>query len=208
MKVPSFSFINTIMPNNSKQIITGNVPSNILRDLPGDFLYTNELQPETHNNLTNNKFRFVLTRCPTMTYFCQRANIPSLSFGTSVQSNPTGISIRRPGTSYVYEDLQVGFAVDENMKNWLEIHDWIKDLGISYVGATEVLAEAQKVCSAYVLVLNSNYRPILAVKYKNVYPTFLSGIEFDSSLTDTDVVIATATFAYTHYEIEVFENGA
>jgi len=196
------------MPNNSKQIITGNVPSNILRDLPGDFLYTNELQPETHNNLTNNKFRFVLTRCPTMTYFCQRANIPSLSFGTSVQSNPTGISIRRPGTSYVYEDLQVGFAVDENMKNWLEIHDWIKDLGISYVGATEVLAEAQKVCSAYVLVLNSNYRPILAVKYKNVYPTFLSGIEFDSSLTDTDVVIATATFAYTHYEIEVFENGA
>jgi hypothetical protein len=90
----------------------------------------------------------------------------------------------------------------------LEIHDWIKDLGISYVGATEVLAEAQKVCSAYVLVLNSNYRPILAVKYKNVYPTFLSGIEFDSSLTDTDVVIATATFAYTHYEIEVFENGA
>lgn len=196
------------MPNNSKQIITGNVPSNILRDLPGDFLYTNELQPETHNNLTNNKFRFVLTRCPTMTYFCQRANVPSLSFGTSVQSNPTGISIRRPGTSYVYEDLQVGFAVDENMKNWLEIHDWIKDLGISYVGATEVLAEAQKVCSAYVLVLNSNYRPILAVKYKNVYPTFLSGIEFDSSLTDTDVVIATATFAYTHYEIEVFENGA
>ena len=196
------------MPNNSKQIITGNGPSNILRDLPGDFLYTNELQPETHNNLTNNKFRFVLTRCPTMTYFCQRANIPSLSFGTSVQSNPTGISIRRPGTSYVYEDLQVGFAVDENMKNWLEIHDWIKDLGISYVGATEVLAEAQKVCSAYVLVLNSNYRPILAVKYKNVYPTFLSGIEFDSSLTDTDVVIATATFAYTHYEIEVFENGA
>jgi hypothetical protein len=143
-----------------------------------------------------------------MTYFCQRANIPSLSFGTSVQSNPTGISIRRPGTSYVYEDLQVGFAVDENMKNWLEIHDWIKDLGISYVGATEVLAEAQKVCSAYVLVLNSNYRPILAVKYKNVYPTFLSGIEFDSSLTDTDVIIATATFAYTHYEIEVFENGA
>lgn len=195
------------MPNNSQQIIKDEVTENVLRDLPGDFLFDNNFQPATHNNLTNNKFRFVLTRCPTMTYFCQRANIPSLSFGTSVQSNPTGITIRRPGTSYVYEDLQIGFAVDENMKNWLEIHDWIKDLGVSYDSAVEVLRESQKICSAYVLVLNSQYRPILTVKYRNVYPTFLSGIDFDSSTTDTDVVIATATFAYTHYEVEVFTNN-
>jgi hypothetical protein len=194
------------MPNNSSQVIKDEVTENILRDLPGDFLFDNALQPATHNVLTNNKFRFVLTRCPTMTYFCQRANIPSLSFGTSIQSNPTGISIRRPGTSYVYEDLQIGFAVDENMKNWIEIHDWIRDLGISYDSATEVLREAQKVCSAYVLILNSQYRPILTVKYRNVYPTFLSGIDFDSSVTDSETVIATATFAYTHYEVEVYTN--
>jgi len=142
-----------------------------------------------------------------MTYFCQRANIPSLSFGTSIQSNPTGVSMRRPGTSYVYEDLQVGFAVDEEMKNWLELHNWIRDLGVSYQSASEVLRESQKICSAFLMVLNSAYRPILCVKYKNVYPTFVSGIDFDSSLTDTNAVIATATFAYTHYEIERFANN-
>jgi len=207
LKDPGFSFIHIDMPNNNKQIIKDEVTENVLRDLPGDFLFDNLLQPDTHNVLTNNKFRFVLTRCPTMTYFCQRANIPSLSFGTSIQSNPTGISIRRPGTSYVYEDLQIGFSVDENMKNWLEIHNWIKDLGISYDSATEVLRESQKISSAYVLVLNSQYRPILAVKYRNVYPTFLSAIDFDSSTTDSDTVIATATFAYTHYEIEVYTNN-
>ena len=108
----------------------------------------------------------------------------------------------------MYEDLQVGFGVDENMKNWLEIHNWIRDLGISYQGSTEVLAENQKISSAYLLVLNSQYRPSMAIKFKNLYPTFLSGIEFDSSLTDTDPVIATATFAYTHYEIETFVNEA
>jgi hypothetical protein len=47
----------------------------------------------------------------------------------------------------------------------------------------------------------------LAVKYRNVYPTFLSAIDFDSSTTDSDTVIATATFAYTHYEIEVYTNN-
>lgn len=192
------------MPNNPDQVLRDVLPAGVLKDIPGDFLYENPLQPSTHNNLTNNKFRFVLTRTPLMTYFCQRANIPSLGFGTSIQSNPTGVTIKRPGTSYVYEDLQVGFAVDEYMKNWLEIHNWIRDLGISYRSSVEVLNEAQKVCSAYLFVLNSAYRPILSVKFRNVYPTFLSGIEFDSSLTDTDVIIATATFAYTHYEIETY----
>ena len=191
------------MPNNSEQVIKENVPFGLLKDLPGDFLFENGFQPDTNNLLTNNKFRFIITRCPTVSYFCQRANIPSLSFGTSIQSNSTGISIKRPGTSYVYEDLQVGFAVDENMKNWIELHNWIRDLGISYRGSTEFLNEAQKVSSAYLLVLNSSYRPIITFKFKNVYPTFLSGIEFDSSLTDTDPVISTATFAYTHYEVEV-----
>jgi len=191
------------MPNNSDQIIIQNVPDNIIRELPGDFLFENFFQPTTHNNLTNNKFRFIMTRCPTLTYFCQRANVPSLGFGTTIQSNPTGISIKRPGTSYVYEDLQIGFAVDENLKNWLEIHNWIKDLGISYNSTTESLREHQKVASAYLLILNSQYRPIINVKYRNIYPTFISSIEFDSSLTDTDPIIATATFSYTHYEIEI-----
>ena len=192
------------MPNNSQQIIRDNVPASILKDLPGDMLFENNFQPTTNNTLTNNKFRFVMTRCPTMTYFCQRANVPSLSFGTSIQSNPTGVTIKRPGTSYVYEDLQIGFSVDENMKNWLEIHNWIKDLGVSYNSATEVLNEHQKVASAYLLVLNSAYRPIISFTFKNLYPTFLSGIDFDSSAADTDTIIATATFSYTHYEVNVF----
>lgn len=197
------------MPNNPDQILKNIIAANILSEIPSEFLYENDLQPATNNNLTNNKFRFILTRTPTMTYFCQRANIPSFGFGTSIQSNPTGVTIKRPGTSYVYEDLQVGFAVDEYMKNWIEIHNWMLDLGISHQspGLYEKLTEKQKVCSALLLVLNSAYRPIVAIKYRNVYPTFLSGIEFDSSLTDTDAVIATATFAYTHYEIEVFETA-
>ena len=78
-----------------------------------------------------------------------------------------------------------------------------------YVGQTKLTLEErfkehQKVANAYLLVLTSEYRPQIAFKFKNLYPTFLSGIDFDSSNTDTDAVIATATFSYTHYEIEVF----
>lgn len=173
---------------------------------PGDLFATNPSQPANTNFLTNNKFQFKLSRCPTVTYFCQRANIPSLAFGTSIQSNPSGIPIRRPGTAFNYEDLQVGFIVDEDLVNWLEIHEWMRSLGVSYEYPHETIDEPQKVATGHLLITNSNYKPIILVNFRNIYPVFLSGIDFDSALPDTDAVIATATFSYTHYEIKTLTN--
>jgi len=182
------------------------IPDSVKAYLPGDFLAENPTIPLNTDFLTNNKFFLTLNRCPTMVYFCQRANIPSLSFGVSIQSQPGGIVLKRPGTAYNYEDLQVGFIVDENLTNWLEIYNWIKQIGISYDTSTEHIHESQKVATGIMLVTDSKYKPIVAVKYQNIFPTFLSGIDFDSALTDTDAVICTATFSYTHYEIEVLTN--
>lgn len=194
------------MALNTSQTRLG-IPENVLKVLPGDFLNEYSWQPDTHNNLTNNKFQFFLGKCPRMSYFTQRVNIPTLSFGTSPQSNPTGIVARRPGTSFMYDDIQVGFAVDEKMTNWLEVHNWIVSLGVGYGQGIETLEEHQKVSSAHLLILNSEYAPFMWVKFKNVYPTSISAIDFDSSLVDTDPIIAMATFSYTHYEVEVFTNN-
>ena len=191
------------MPLNDSQT-RASIPDYILNSLPGDFLNEYSWSPDTHNNLTNNKFQFFIGRCPRVSYFCQRVNLPSLSFGTSANSNPTGIISRRPGTAYTYDDLQVGFVIDENMSNWLEVHNWIVSLGIGYGNGTENLNEHQKISSAHLLILNSKYAPFIWVTFHNVYPTSISAIDFDSSLVDTDPVIAMATFSYTHYSVEVF----
>lgn len=176
------------------------LPASFREKLPGDLLMENPIQPENRNFLTGNKFVFVLNRIPSVAFFCQRANIPSIGFGQSPQSNPTSISIARPGTQLIYEDLQVGFAVDENMTNWREIHNWIINLG-TYDGHYERLNEKQKTSMAALYVMSSAYKPILAVKFHNVYPISLSGLDFDVSIQDVDNLLATATFSYTHYEI-------
>ena len=200
-----FSFINTSMAESAFQTY-----DDIIKKLgfwtPGDLYTTSPNQPTNTNFLTNNKFQFRITRCPTVTYFCQRANIPSLSFGVSIQSQPGGVVIKRPGTAYNYEDLQVGFIVDENLANWLEIYEWIRQIGISYDTTGEHIEEHQKVATGLMLITDSKYKPIISVTYQNMFPTFLSGIDFDSALTDTDAVVATCTFSYTHYEINVLTN--
>jgi hypothetical protein len=179
-----------------------NIPTDIKNYLPGEFLTDSDFQPSNTNFLTGNKSIFLLSRCPNIAFFCQRANIPSVSAGVSIQNNPNAIQIQRPGTEITEEDLQIGFAVDENMSNWLEIFRWIKDISV-YGTYIELLRENQKVSDAILLVLNSAYRPIIKVKYYDIFPTYLAGIDFDTSLPDTDNIISSVTFAYNYFDIQL-----
>lgn len=169
--------------------------------LPGDLLMDNNFQPTNRNKLTTNRFLFNMTRTPYLAYFCQRVNIPSLGFGTSIQSNPTAIEIKRPGTRLVYEDLQVGFIVDEEMKNWLEIHNWLKNIS-TYDTVHDYLKEEQKTSSALLYVMSAAYKPLLSIYFHDIYPTFLTSIDFDSTSPDSEIIISTVTFSYTYYEIK------
>ena len=56
--------------------------------------------------------------------------------------------------------------------------------------------------NASLLILNSSYRPFLKVRFYDIFPTFLSGIDFDSTLPDTDNIIASVNFAYSYFDIE------
>ena len=161
----------------------------------------NNFQPTNRNKLTTNRFLFNMTRTPYLAYFCQRVNIPSLGFGTSIQSNPTAIEIKRPGTRLIYEDLQVGFIVDEEMKNWLEIHNWLKNIS-TYDTVHDYLKEEQKTSSALLYVMSAAYKPLLSIYFHDIYPTFLTSIDFDSTSPDSEIIISTVTFSYTYYEIK------
>lgn len=184
------------MPNNFDP---STLPQYVQDQLPFD-MGVDQTKPLTNNYLANNRFRFFLRRCPNITHFCQRISVPSLSFGLADQANPTGVDIRLPGTRYAFEDINVGFIVDENMKNWLEIYTWMTSLGI-FTGSNEILEEKDKVSEAYMLITNSAYVPIIQVKFHNIFPVYLTGVDFDSTIMDTDPIISNATFAYTHYEI-------
>lgn len=179
-----------------------NIPSNIKQYLPGEFQTDSSPIPENTNFLTNNKFVFILNRTPNISYFCQRVNIPSVSFGISLQNSPTPVQIQRPGTSINYEELQLGFAVSEKMENWFEIYKWMKDM-TPFNSSIETYKENQKVSDGTILVLNSSYRPIISMKFYDLFPSFLSGIDFDCTLPDTSNVIASVSFTFSYFDYEI-----
>ena len=74
-------------------------------------------------------FRFVLSNFPEVNYFCQSANIPGISIGQIDLPTPTSTGYMS-GDEVSFEELTISFVIDENMKNWLSIYDWIIALGV------------------------------------------------------------------------------
>ena len=81
--------------------------------------------PSNPNPLQPNKFLLSFGRAPNMQYFCQNVSVPGISLSEIMINNPF-VDIHSPGEKAIYDLLNVTFIVDEQLKGWLEMHDWIR----------------------------------------------------------------------------------
>jgi hypothetical protein len=174
-------------------------------------------QISNRNYMSPVGFKFILSKAPKVDFMCQSANIPSISMGTAVQATYLK-DIAVPGDKVLYDDLNLRFLIDENMENYLQIYKWITGLG--YPESVEqyntlrtedpysVINDIERTDPRYfessdatLQILNSNYQPNTLVKFKDVFPTSLSTLEFDVSDRDYSYFTAQVSFKYTIYEI-------
>jgi hypothetical protein len=167
-------------------------------------------QIQNRNFLSPTGFQFSLSKEPKVSFFCTSARIPELSLQTSIQ--PTYLKdIDVPGEKLTYGDLTLRFLIDEDMTNYMAIHNWLTGLGFSETtndfvslttddqGLKNQLTE--QFSDGSLSILNSNYRVNTIVKFKDMFPISLSSLEFDTSATDIQYFTADATFKYTIYNI-------
>ena len=92
----------------------------------------------------------------------------------------------------------------------MAIHNWLTGLGYpestkEFKDATtdaDGLRDREEVFSDGSLsILNSNFRQVAVVKFKDLFPVFLTSLEFEATDTDVNYFTAEVTFKYTIYEI-------
>ena len=156
-------------------------------------------------------FKFTLSKEPKVAFFCNLASIPQITLGTEIQSTYLK-NIDVPGDIITYNDLVLRFMVDEDMTNYMAIHNWITGLGFpettnQYKTLTtddQGLRDSKKAFSdGSLYILDSNYNTNSVVKFKDLFPISLSSLEFDSTKTDIQYFTAEVTFKYTIYTITV-----
>mgnify|MGYP001205504191 CR=1 FL=1 len=154
-------------------------------------------------------FKFSLSKFPKVTFFSNTARIPDLTLGTAIQSTYLK-DIDIPGEKLTFGDLNVRFLVDENLENYMKIHNWLTGLGFpesaqEFINKTtdkDGLRDVKNQFSDGSLhILNSNFKDIAVVKFKDLFPTYLTSLEFDATESDINFFTADVTFKYTIYDI-------
>lgn len=156
--------------------------------------------PERINPLLPTYYRFTLARIPTTMYFCQSVSLPTVTMSDVIMPTPF-VSIKSP-SKMDFDELSITFIVDEEMKNWLEIFNWMRSV-TSVEGYQEYKPANTHLTTANLIILNSTKNPKINVTFEGLYPKTLGSIDFNSTVVDPEPFQCTATFAYRNYNIEV-----
>ena len=164
-------------------------------------------QPTNQSFLSPTGFKVQIKKTPHVNYFVQSASLPSVSLGTADADTPF-IKIPFPGTKLTFGNLQFTFKVDEDMKNYLEIYDWLKAVGFpdNFAQYTNIagasLASGDGVFSDITMVVLSGVKnPNMEITFYDCFPVDLAGLSSDSTVSDVDYITATVTFANRRFDI-------
>ena len=191
---------------------------------------TSTQQPTVFDYATGTQWRLAFNRLPKTTWFCTAANVPGITLGEATYPTPMA-DMFVAGDKLTFETLNITFLVDEELQNYRELWEWIVGMGapvshsqwttgltkgdgltttFSAVGTDDNINPRQKSTSteknlysdATLIVYNSKNMPKVNVKFKDMFPTSLSSLEYSQDLTDVEYFKASATFRYLYYEFD------
>ena len=166
--------------------------------------------PSNLNPLSPNGFQFNITKLPDLTFFAQQVNLPGLTFGDPMQTNPFA-SVAIPGDHITYDTLNVQYIIDSELKNYLGIYNWLIALGFpqtydqytNFVGqqAANLYSElAKNYSDATLEILTPTNTTAARIHFVDVFPTSLDSMIFSSANQDVQYLIGNVTFRYSYYK--------
>ncbi|SVB61523.1 uncharacterized protein METZ01_LOCUS214377 [marine metagenome] len=177
-------------------------------------------QPTVFDYATGTQWRLAFNRIPKTTWFCTTANLPGVTLGEAQYPTPMS-DMFITGDKLTFETLNITFIVDEELQNYRELWDWITGIGFpvshsewettltkgdgavrSFGTSKSTYEESNLYSDATLIVYNSKNIPKVDIKFKNMFPTSLSSLEYSQELTDVEYLKASATFRYLYYEFE------
>ena len=163
---------------------------------------------ENLNYLSNQSFQLSIVKFPSLNPFVQGVSLTGLTFGVAILGTPFA-DRKEPGDKIIFSVLSVSFLVDEEMKTWMEIYEWIRGLGFpENFGQYRSFSQGRKLTGTDVysdgslLLYNNQGAPIYEAVFKDLFPIALGDIPFSSLETGDEPSATTADFQYTGYEIK------
>ena len=165
-------------------------------------------QPTNTSFLQPTKYQLSFTRMPNLTYFCQTFNLPGLSMTEIIRNTPF-VDLYVPGDKAQYEPLDASFIVDEDLRTWLEMHNWITGLTFpkNFEQYRRLLKENKDyggtVSDAIMTIISNKNTPNIRITFRDCFPTSVSSIAFDYTSDASMTLTASATFRYNYFDVDI-----
>ncbi|NBP03142.1 MAG: hypothetical protein EBU90_24160 [Proteobacteria bacterium] len=160
--------------------------------------------PQNTNILQPTKFLLTFNRIGAVQYFCQSVNLPGFSLQEITRSTPF-IDTYSPGTKLTYNALEVSFIIDEALVGWKNLHDWFTSIaspeGFEKRYDTSLDKTNKNLSDANLTILSALNNPVARIQFINAFPTTITDINFDTTLSADTIITARATFRYDYYKV-------
>lgn len=183
-------------------------------------------QPDSIDYASPTQFVLKINQLPEVQFFITNCNLPGVNLGEAVIPTPLK-QIPVMGDELTFENLSIGFLVNEEFTNYIEIQKWLNAIGFpqsrdqftnfksnesvtpqNKLGQATDIGQASKRTSANAMfsdatltLLTNKNNPVAEVKFEDLYPVSLSSLDFSQEQTDVQYLKASADFAYKYYTI-------
>ena len=188
-------------------------------------------EPVVFDYAQSNQFKVYLPIFPLTEWFVISCNIPGITMGQGVVPTPL-TDVPFIGDKLTYDQFSMTFLVDEKMKNFIELHDWLINMAApqknqQFMARTSdyVLDTGQRTkfytdiegvstemtgntsdrelyCDIQIFILSSKNNPVVKFTLQNAFPVSLSALDYSSQESDTNYVQCNVSFAFPFYTIE------
>ena len=187
-------------------------------------------QPTQLDYVSPTQFKFNIHQLPKVEFFCTAANVPAINLGEAIFPTPYK-QIPVMGDTLTYDNLSISFIVDENLENYIELHEWLTAIGFPKdreqfttfrsstadlpvitqgvsddrgltTGSSQLSTSARGMFGDAILtILTNKNNPVVEVRFQDIYPVALGALDFTQTATDVEYITETADFSYKIYEI-------
>lgn len=170
--------------------------------------------PTNRNFLSPLNFKMVLQRAPMISFFLQSFSLPGLTFEGSMFMPTPFVKVPIPGDHLNFAPLTVSFAVDEDMRNYLEIFNWISSIagptsitpgepnntyGLDNSIGIDPLSTIRS--DIKIIILSSSKNPNIEITFRDAFPSALGEMSFATTASSVNYLESSVTFEYLKYEI-------
>jgi len=143
-------------------------------------------------------FRLAMDRLkfPNVEYTVQTLALPDMTM-TGAPLNTPQRNIALAPDKIDYGQFDMTFLVDEYLFNYIEIHDWM--LGLVTTGENKSTRLTRDMTLQVLTSHNNVAREIIFV---DAYPISLSSLPFDTTIADTNYLVANVSFNYSYFKFK------